>query len=291
MERKCANLCNESVLTFGSNLCRKENETLPMSGGAANGIGYVVPDKVIIREFSASWKQDSCGKYNEKIQIISDGQVLFEADITSDDGVDRIYASGLSIPVAAGQGITVKSIAIDKETCWEQTCELEVTVWVEKHCDVEPEEEGDGIFEVYLSDTGVIELPDVWSIVNMDIVRVNTIPTYVSWDGTKATIQPGIYKVDYNTSIETSTSTSLNFRGKLVVDGVDYVSSQSGSYIIAGMGGAVSLSKSVVLVVEDEIELTFQAKVDTDSSSNAAANANLIIQRIDKGTKIPVCDQ
>ena len=292
MIRKCVNLCNESVLTWGSNLCRKEGELLPMTGGAVNEAGYVIPDDSIIREASVSWKSDGCGKYNEKLQLFADGQLLGEGEISSDMGVDRVFLSDLSVPLAAGQGLTVKSVAID-DVCWEQACDIVVTVWVEKACDIEPEEEGDGIFEVYLSDVGNIPIPDVWSIVNMDQVRVNTMPSFVSWDGTRATLQAGVYKVDYNIGIETSTSTSLNFRGKLTVDGTDYPSSSTGAYILAGAGGSESLSQSVVVVVDDgdSLDVELLAKVDTDTSTNATADANMIIQRIANGTKLPVCEQ
>ena len=287
--QRCANLCNESVLTWGSNLCRREGDFISMTGGAINEAGYVIPDDSVVREASISWKQDGCGEYNEKLQLLADGQVIGEAEVKSSDGVDRVAFSDLDIQLIAGQGLTVKSVAIDDDTCWEQACEIVVTVWVEKVCDVQPEDEGDGIFEVYLSDVGVVPIPDVWSIVNMDVIRVNTIPTAIAWDGTRATLQPGVYKVDYNLAIETKTSTSLNFRGKLVVDGVDYPTSGTGAYILAGAGGAESLSQSVVIVVEEETTVEVQAKVDTDTSTNATADANLIIQRIADGSRIPPC--
>ena len=160
-----------------------------------------------------------------------------------------------------------------------------MTIWVEKACDVEPEPEGDGIFEAYLFNTGVVPIPDTWSVVNMTTERINTIPTYVTWDGSKATVKPGVYKVSYYTSIETKTSTSLNFRGKLVVDGADYPSSFSASHILAGSGGDVSLAQGVTLVVPygQTMDVEVQAIVDVDSSTNGNADANLVIQRIANG--------
>jgi exopolyphosphatase/pppGpp-phosphohydrolase len=82
-----------------------------MTGGAVNEAGYVIPDDSIVREASISWKQDGCGKYNEKLQLLADGQVIGEADISSDDGVDRVSFSGLDMQLIAGQGLTVKSVA------------------------------------------------------------------------------------------------------------------------------------------------------------------------------------
>ena len=273
--------CNTVVYTWGSNECRYENDTLQMTGSAKNAAGYAVAKSGIITSITATWEA-SCGSYAEQLILQVNGQDVPGASIivaTGDSDHKCIY--DLKVPVNECDTINFVSRRVEDERCWQQGCNVTATANMEVFCEIPPVINEQGIFEVYLSDVGVVPIPTVWSIVNMDTVRTNTIPMYVAWNGTEATLSAGVYRLDYNVGIDTQTSTSLNLEAKFTVDGADYPSSHSGAYILAGAGGSESLSQGVTLTVADApVVVRVEAKTDVDSSTNAAADANFIIQRI-----------
>jgi len=274
---------NDSVVyTFGSNKCRKENETLDMTGNAQNQSGYAVSKPGKITALTATWDSDLCGGYAEELVIQVNGQdtngVL---DILSGgEDVTHVCIYNLDIDLKPCDTVNIVSRQINKDLCWNQACNVAATITIENFCEMPPVEDETGIFEAYLSDVGVVAIPTVWSIVDYDQTRVNTIPMYVAWNGTEATLEAGTYRVDYNVGITTQTSTSLNLEAKLVVDGADYPASHSSAYILSGNGGSEALAKSVTLVVDGVSVVRVEAKTDVDSSTNASADANIIIQRI-----------
>ena len=272
--------CNTIVYTWGSNECRYEDDTIQMTGSAKNAVGYAVAKSGIITSITATW-DSTCGSYAEQLILQVNGQDVPEASmglVTGD--IDHMCLYELKVPIRECDTINFISRKVDDSKCWQQACNIEVTANMEVFCEIPPVINEAGIFEVYLSDVGAVPIPTVWSIVNMDTVRTNTIPMYVAWNGTEATLRPGVYRLDYNVGISTQTSTSLNLEAKITVDGSDYPSSHSGAYILAGAGGDESLSKGVTIVVDTQVIVRVEAKTDVDSSTNAAADANFIIQRI-----------
>jgi len=281
------NYCNDLVYTFGVNKgCRKQDEPLETTGGTQ--IGYAV-NKAKLKDIKIVWS----GEHDafENLIITRNGEPVAEALIEGPNGTlcieSKEYFCDCDVinVISSAAGVQSHDDNSDIPGEWSPAGCITVSLWLEPKCTTKPHLEGDGIFEVYLSDLGTVTIPTTWSIVNMDVERINTIPSFVSWDGTKATLKSGVYKLDYAMTIETQTSTSLNFKGKLVIDGTDYPSSFSASHILAGSGGDVSLAQGVTLIVPhgQTMDIEVQAIVDVDSSTNGNADANLVIQRIANG--------
>jgi len=281
------NYCDTSNYLFGRIECLQHPFT-PLRTAGNTYLGYAVNDGKA-KYIKVVWK----GETNEILALTKNGRPVEFIHIDGKDHGTKCIpikekfcdCDVLNIIELPAGCRTIEDFEARKPGMFKPACEISVVVEYEKECDKKPNPEGDGVFEVYLSDLGTVTIPTSWAIVNMDTIRLNTIPSYVSWDGTKATLKSGVYKLDYAMTIETQTSTSLNFKGKFVVDGVDYPSSFSASHILAGQGGDVSLAQGVTLVVPEDQEMTVevQAIVDVDSSTNGNADANLVIQRIANG--------
>ena len=267
---KRPNLCNDLALTFGATGFRKEGDFLKSTGNTI--VGYAV-DEALIREVKIAWGNEL--SVSETIGILVNGEVVEEIVLDETDGNSkcvRVHEYVCECDVIQVQSLEGKARA----------CEITVSVWLEPKCYKHFKHEGDGLFEAYLAETGTIPIPTIFSPVSMGEIRVNTLPGYISYDGTEVTLEQGVYKVDYAIGITTQTSTALDFEAHLLVDGTDYPSSKSAQHILAGQGGDVSLAQGVTIVVPrgDTRTIVLEAKTSIDSSTSGTADANIIVERV-----------
>lgn len=270
------NLCNDSFLTFGRSGCTYGADEVAMLSVNETRAGYAVNDGRI-NEVKISW----LGEADEVVAVLVNGEEVASTHIAGVDGTECIE---IKENVCDCDVITVVEVAGGEDSKGIYACDITALVVLELDCDHRFKREGDGVFEAYISDGTSVSIPTAWSTVAPDTVRLNTIPGYVSYDTVSgvATLKHGVYKIDYAMTIETQTSTALNFKGKLLVNGNDYPSSLSAAHILAGNGGDVSVAQGVTLVVPQGHTATveLEAITDVDSSYNGNADANIIIERI-----------
>lgn len=294
VEEKCegrchhkVNLCNDVAYNFGRNEC-VEHPFIPLEVAGGSRLGVVLNEGKLTY-IKIVWK----GEAQENLIITRNGEPIeFVSIDETDKGVkciklkEEVCDCDVINVIEAPQGCMVLSADDNDGPLGEfkPPCSISVIIEAEPDCDERFKREGDGLFEAYISDGTAVTIPTSWSTVVPDTVRVNTIPSYVSYDSSTGivTLKHGVYKVDYAMTIQTQTSTSLNFSGKLLVDGVDYPSSFSADHILAGQGGDVSLAQGVTVVVPrgQTVTIELQAETDVDSSYNGNADANIIIERV-----------
>jgi len=275
------NYCNDLAYLFGDNRgCRAVDHPLQTVGGT--GIGYAI-NKGTLKEVKINWAGKS--EANEVITVQKNGCDIAWVKIEGKAGhkcveVKEDFCDCDIINVVS----RISGSAPDK--CpeeWIPAGCITVALWYTPHCNVKPPKPG--IAEYYLSISA--PLPTVWSTVNFDTLRVNTMPAEVAYAGGVITLmKPGVYKVDYSATLETYTSTSLNVRTRLSCDTgsgyVPYPSSESSNYILAGAGGTATNTQGVLIVVPHGgiTNVIFEGQVDVDSSTNGTVDANIIIHKV-----------
>lgn len=288
------NYCNDSVVTFGSNLCRSEGETLPMSGGAANCAGYAIPKDAVVHSITATWDHDKCASYNETLILQVNGQDIEGAEIKISDeaGTDHVCLTDIKVNVNECDTINIVSRGQEDE-CWQQACNLEVAVWFEMECNrkLHLVREGDGVIEA-LDTQGISTIGTAWSVRALDTVRTNTMPSKAQFSdsGDYVELKEGVYKLWYGAGIATKQSTNLVYDIQLEVDdGSGWAPvSQSGNtdHDLSGDKGALNATRMITQTVPhgDVYKYRIVEKVSADTSIQVAeAGASLLIERVANG--------
>ena len=287
-------LGDKVVLTWGSNKCRGENSALEMTGDAVNTEGYAIPFKSQIKALTATWNDLGCGNYNEVLIVQVNGEDTDAILEVRDDNNSTKACVVLETPIELNEcdTINIVSRSIDN-MCWEQTCNLAVTVWLATSCDCteDPIPEGDGIIEV-LDTLGDADISTTWGVRKLDTVRNNTMPSYASFDdaGEFISLKQGVYKIWYGCGISTEKSINLVFEVQLQVDeGTGWVNipySGNKDHDLSGDIGSLSANRSITYLVPVGKEYKFRIieKISDDTSLQATeSGAGFIAERIADG--------
>ena len=289
------NYCNDTVLTWGSDKCRKENETLAMSGGAANCAGYAIPRDAVIHSITATWDKDECGGFNETLVLQINGQDVEGAAIVASDalGTDHVCLTKLKVNVNECDTVNIVSRRSAEDECWEQACNVEVAVYFEMECNrkLHLAKEGDGVIEA-LDTTGVSTIGTAWTVRALDTVRTNTMPAKASFSDTGDYIElkEGVYKIWYGAGLATKQSTNLVYETVLEIDdGSGWAQipfSGNNDHDLSGDKGAMNCTRMITYTVPHGQAFKFRLmeKVSADTSIQVAeSGASLLIERVANG--------
>jgi hypothetical protein len=288
-------LGDKVVLTWGSDKCRGENGLLEMTGDAINGEGYAIPFKSKIVALTATWNDIGCGNYNEVLIIQVNGiDTDAKLEIVKDEELSKkCIVLDKPIELKACDSVNIVSRAINNK-CWEQTCNLEVTVWLATTCDCNEGPEGSGIIEV-IDTIGAASVGTSWGVRKLDTVRNNTIPTYASFDdaGDFISLKEGIYSIWYGCAIATVQSINLVYEIRLQVDEglgwVDIPFSGNTDHDLSGDIGNLSTTRAITYNVPTGKTYNFRIieKVSADTSiQSSQSGAGFIAERIANGQAV-----
>ena len=291
-------LGDKVVLTWGSNKCRGENSLLEMTGDSVNYQGYAIPFKSQIVAITATWNDLGCGNYNEVLIVQVNGEdtgAMLEVRKDTKCPVPLTKKClVLETPLELNEcdSINIVSRSIDN-MCWEQACNLEVTVWLATPCDCKPEPnpEGDGIIEV-IDTLGTSPIGTTWNVRELDTVRNNTMPSYASFDdaGDFISLKEGVYSIWYGCAISTIKSINLVFEIRLQSDEgfgwADIPFSGNTDHDLSGDIGNLSTTRSITYHVPTGQTYKFRIieKISDDTSIQASqSGAGFIAERIADG--------
>jgi len=289
------NYCNDSVLTWGSDKCRKPDETLSMSGGANNCAGYAIPKDAVIHSITATWDYADCARFAEELILQINGQDIDGASITVTDDIDtdHICVTGLKVSVNECDTVNIVSRKISEDECWEQACNVTVAVYFEMECNrkLHLTKEGDGVIEA-LDATGISIIGTAWSVRALDTVRTNTMPAKATFSdsGDLVELKAGVYKLWYGAGIETKLSTNLVYNVALEVDeGSGWVQIPMSGNIdhdLSADKGALNATRMITYTVPVGLTYKFRIveKISSDTSIQVAhSGASLLIERVANG--------
>ena len=290
VKRDCnKNFCNDVIFNFGSDQCREEGDFLAVVGNTHCKLGYANPKAVKIHSVGLTWcGAPKCGV--EEFVLIINGQEYHIDGLLVSDGDEKcghLCVKDLSIWVPECSTIAVKGVAFEREP-YDATCSVELSVWAEAMCEIGQDNDS-GVFEVY-TPLQVIpgDLPQLFTPINFQTLRLNTIPTYVSWNGSDTfTLESGVYRLEGHQFINWNYSVNIRIDQLIAVDDTTgYLAipgSEDTNSVLNGNVGSTTVRNAVFYEVPFGQTWTFQlwARATTDTATYADYGANFLIERFD----------
>jgi hypothetical protein len=152
-----------------------------------------------------------------------------------------------------------------------------------------------GCAEIYREFRPITEqpVPNEWNTVNLDVERLNCIPSHakVDVDDDSITISGwGCWNIYYDFGARFYQSVNLRVDLRLVDNGNPVAGSEISTFIISGDNGALNLGTDICYKIpqgQQSSKLQIQVKVSADTSIQTEARGRIKVTRMENGLKCP----